>query len=273
MRVRFGRAGEEMRLQTLRFNTADEARRAYFGRLAELDARGYLRRGGGVRLGTEARTFTGPAPSPTLPGTPGQRPERDGHQPFRLEAEWLLHPARRPRRQPRVLPLSVFGEGAGRGTTRLLLLGPRLRPAPHDRPHPCRTLARHPVRRRAACLHRRPAQGARLPGSRGAPPTNSPSASWSATRRNSRARHWSAASSTRTPGRRTRPRTSCIWATASIWSDKAGHAPTSGTRRAARSGPPRTNCRRLDTPAQLADALGISIPKLRGLCYHRDAAT
>ena len=28
-----------------------------------------------------------------------------------------------------------------------------------------------------------------------------------------------------------------------------------------------------DSPAQLAEALGITIPQLRGLCYHRDAAT
>ncbi len=29
----------------------------------------------------------------------------------------------------------------------------------------------------------------------------------------------------------------------------------------------------LDTPAQLAEALGITVAQLRGLCYHRDAAT
>jgi hypothetical protein len=31
-----------MRLQTLRFNTVDDARAAYFARIGELDARGYL---------------------------------------------------------------------------------------------------------------------------------------------------------------------------------------------------------------------------------------
>ena len=42
VRVRWGRAGDESRLQTLRFNTEADARRTYFARLAELDAKGYL---------------------------------------------------------------------------------------------------------------------------------------------------------------------------------------------------------------------------------------
>jgi predicted DNA-binding WGR domain protein len=42
LRLRWGRAGQPMRLQVLRFNTPDEARAAYFARLAELGARGYL---------------------------------------------------------------------------------------------------------------------------------------------------------------------------------------------------------------------------------------
>lgn len=42
LKVRWGRAGQVMRLQTLRFNTVDDARTAYFARLGELDARGYL---------------------------------------------------------------------------------------------------------------------------------------------------------------------------------------------------------------------------------------
>ena len=42
VRVRFGRAGAEMRVQTLKFNTEAEARRDYFARLAELDRKGYL---------------------------------------------------------------------------------------------------------------------------------------------------------------------------------------------------------------------------------------
>jgi predicted DNA-binding WGR domain protein len=42
LKVRWGRAGEPMRLQVLRFNSMDEARTAYFARLDQLDARGYL---------------------------------------------------------------------------------------------------------------------------------------------------------------------------------------------------------------------------------------
>jgi predicted DNA-binding WGR domain protein len=42
LKIRWGRAGELLRLQTLKFNSLDEARGAYFARLDELDARGYL---------------------------------------------------------------------------------------------------------------------------------------------------------------------------------------------------------------------------------------
>ncbi|MBL8795312.1 MAG: SWIM zinc finger family protein, partial [Planctomycetia bacterium] len=42
LKVRWGKTGEPMRLQTLQYNTVDEARTAYFARIAELDARGYL---------------------------------------------------------------------------------------------------------------------------------------------------------------------------------------------------------------------------------------
>ncbi|HKI38517.1 MAG TPA: SWIM zinc finger family protein [Gemmataceae bacterium] len=42
LKLRWGRAGKAMRLQVLRFNTADEARAAYFARLGDLGARGYL---------------------------------------------------------------------------------------------------------------------------------------------------------------------------------------------------------------------------------------
>jgi predicted DNA-binding WGR domain protein len=42
LKVRWGRAGQPMRLQTLRFNTVDDARAAYFARIGALDARGYL---------------------------------------------------------------------------------------------------------------------------------------------------------------------------------------------------------------------------------------
>jgi hypothetical protein len=42
LRLRWGRVGQPMRLQVLRFNTADDARAAYFSRLADLAARGYL---------------------------------------------------------------------------------------------------------------------------------------------------------------------------------------------------------------------------------------
>jgi hypothetical protein len=42
LRRRWGRAGGAMRLQVLRFNTADDARAAYFAYLTDLGARGYL---------------------------------------------------------------------------------------------------------------------------------------------------------------------------------------------------------------------------------------
>ncbi len=42
LKVRWGLAGKAMRLQTLTFNTVDEARAAYFVRIDEADARGYL---------------------------------------------------------------------------------------------------------------------------------------------------------------------------------------------------------------------------------------
>jgi hypothetical protein len=42
LRLRWGRAGRPMRMQVLRFNSPDEARGAYFARLGELGARGYL---------------------------------------------------------------------------------------------------------------------------------------------------------------------------------------------------------------------------------------
>jgi hypothetical protein len=42
LKVRWGRAGQPMRLQVLRFNTADEARDAYFSRIGELTASGFL---------------------------------------------------------------------------------------------------------------------------------------------------------------------------------------------------------------------------------------
>jgi hypothetical protein len=42
VKVRWGRAGQAMRLQVLRFNTPDDARAAYFARIGELGARGYL---------------------------------------------------------------------------------------------------------------------------------------------------------------------------------------------------------------------------------------
>ncbi len=40
--LRWGRAGEAVRSQVLRFNTADEARSAYFARVGDFDARGFL---------------------------------------------------------------------------------------------------------------------------------------------------------------------------------------------------------------------------------------
>jgi hypothetical protein len=42
LKVRWGRAGQPMRLQVLRFNSVDEARRAYFARIGEYSARGFL---------------------------------------------------------------------------------------------------------------------------------------------------------------------------------------------------------------------------------------
>jgi hypothetical protein len=42
VKYRWGLSGQTMRLQTLRFNTEDDARRAYFAKLADLDAKGYL---------------------------------------------------------------------------------------------------------------------------------------------------------------------------------------------------------------------------------------
>jgi hypothetical protein len=42
LKVRWGRAGGALRLQVLRFNTADAARAAYFARLDALGARGFL---------------------------------------------------------------------------------------------------------------------------------------------------------------------------------------------------------------------------------------
>ena len=42
VKYRWGRSGETMRLQTLRFNSDADARRAYFAKLADLDAKGYL---------------------------------------------------------------------------------------------------------------------------------------------------------------------------------------------------------------------------------------
>jgi predicted DNA-binding WGR domain protein len=42
LKVRWGRAGQPMRLQVLRFNSAEEARAAYFARIGEYASRGYL---------------------------------------------------------------------------------------------------------------------------------------------------------------------------------------------------------------------------------------
>src|SRR5262249_61879130 len=42
LKVRWGRAGRPLRGQTLRFNTPDEARAAYFARIDELNDQGYL---------------------------------------------------------------------------------------------------------------------------------------------------------------------------------------------------------------------------------------
>jgi hypothetical protein len=42
VKYRWGLSGQPMRLQTLRFNTEADARQAYFAKLADLDAKGYL---------------------------------------------------------------------------------------------------------------------------------------------------------------------------------------------------------------------------------------
>jgi predicted DNA-binding WGR domain protein len=42
LKYRWGQSGQPMRLQTLRFNTEAAARGAYFNKLADLDAKGYL---------------------------------------------------------------------------------------------------------------------------------------------------------------------------------------------------------------------------------------
>jgi hypothetical protein len=42
LKVRWGRAGQPMRLQVLRFNSADEARAAYLARVGDCEAHGYL---------------------------------------------------------------------------------------------------------------------------------------------------------------------------------------------------------------------------------------
>ena len=42
LKLRWGRAGQPMRLQVLRFNTPDEARADYFSRIGDFGARGYL---------------------------------------------------------------------------------------------------------------------------------------------------------------------------------------------------------------------------------------
>jgi hypothetical protein len=42
LKVRWGRSGQPMRLQVLRFNSADEARTAYFSRVGDCEAHGYL---------------------------------------------------------------------------------------------------------------------------------------------------------------------------------------------------------------------------------------
>ncbi|MBN9119366.1 MAG: SWIM zinc finger family protein [Planctomycetes bacterium] len=42
VKYRWGLSGQPMRLQTLRFNTETDARHAYFAKLADLDAKGYL---------------------------------------------------------------------------------------------------------------------------------------------------------------------------------------------------------------------------------------
>ncbi len=42
VKYRWGRSGQTMRLQTMRFNSETDARHAYFAKLADLDAKGYL---------------------------------------------------------------------------------------------------------------------------------------------------------------------------------------------------------------------------------------
>jgi hypothetical protein len=42
LKVRWGRSGQPMRLQVLRFNSADDARTAYFARVGDCEAHGYL---------------------------------------------------------------------------------------------------------------------------------------------------------------------------------------------------------------------------------------
>ena len=42
LKVRWGRPGSPMRLQSLTFDSVDDARQAYLSRIATLDARGYL---------------------------------------------------------------------------------------------------------------------------------------------------------------------------------------------------------------------------------------
>jgi hypothetical protein len=42
VKYRWGLAGQTMRLQTMRFNSDNDARQAYFAKLADLDAKGYL---------------------------------------------------------------------------------------------------------------------------------------------------------------------------------------------------------------------------------------
>jgi hypothetical protein len=42
LKLRWGQAGKEQRLQVLRFNSPEEARAAYFARVAELDSRGFI---------------------------------------------------------------------------------------------------------------------------------------------------------------------------------------------------------------------------------------
>ena len=46
-----------------------------------------------------------------------------------------------------------------------------------------------------------------------------------------------------------------------------------GHARTPRSGPPRTSCRRSTRRSNSPRRSGLTIPQLRGLAYHRDAAT